>query len=202
MNIDLTKKIIMALFLVICAGFVMVAIWPETMETLLPGKSDSGSPLDLGGIFQGPGLVESDDWANVRLPDINGDIKALSDYRGKVVFLNFWATWCRSCVSEMADMQTLHQKLEGKPFAMVAINIKEPPSQVMNFLRIQNLTFTTLLDPDGETLGLFGVRALPTTLILDKSGQLIETIIGPRNWSSRTSLAKFKHLINQGLNES
>ncbi len=85
---------------------------------------------------------------------------------------------------------------------MIAINIKESQSHVMNFLETQNLTFTTLLDTYGETLGQFGVRALPTTLILDKSGGLIETIIGPRNWSSQTSLAKFKYLLDQGADES
>ena len=184
------------------SGFVVVVLWPGSLENILPGKSDSGKSIDLGELFQGFPIIDSDSWENVGLPDMNGNIIELSDLRGKVVFLNFWATWCRSCVSEMADMQNLHQKLKGTPFAMVAINIKESPSHVKNFLETQNLTFTTLLDPDGITLGRFGVRALPTTLILDKSGQLIDTIIGPRNWSSRRSLAKFRNLINQNSDES
>ncbi len=188
--------------LLICAGFVVVLIWPGTIETLLHGKRGSGQSIELGDFIQGSGLIDSDSWADVRLPDTNGKTVALSDFRGNVVFLNFWATWCRSCVSEMTDMQALHQKLKGKPFVMIAINIKESQSHVMNFLETQNLTFTTLLDPYGETLGQFGVRALPTTLILDKSGRLIETIIGPRNWSSQTSLAKFKYLLDQGVDES
>lgn len=192
----------MAVMLLMCAGFVVGALWPGVIEKLLPGKSGAGESLDLGAFFQGYPLIDSDNWTTIRLPDTNGDMLSLSDYRGKVVFLNFWATWCRSCVSEMADMQKLHQKLKGEQFAMVAINIKDSPSQVRTFFDAQNLTFTTLLDPDGITLGFFGVRALPTTLILDKSGQLVETIIGPRSWSSRTSLAKFKYLINKGADES
>ena len=202
MKPDLIKKITLAGILLMCAGFAVVVIWPGTLEIILPGKSDSGKSLNLGQLFPGSPIIDSDSWAKVRLSDTNGDIIGLSDFQGKVVFLNFWATWCRSCVSEMADMQKLHQKLKGTSFAMIAINIKESQSHVKNFLEAQNLTFTTLLDPDGITLGQFGVRALPTTLILDKSGQLIETIIGPRNWSSRTSLAKFKYLIDQDVDES
>ena len=202
MKPDLGKKITWIGIGLMCAGFAALMVWPGGLKTLLPGKTDSGQSIGLGNLFQGSPLIDTDSWANVRLADINGNIMALSDFRGKVVFLNFWATWCRSCVSEMADMQALHQRMQGKPFAMLAINIKESPSHVKNFLETQNLTFKTLLDPDGLTLGQFGVRALPTTLILDKSGNLVETIIGPRNWSSRTSLAKFKHLIDQGTDES
>jgi len=202
MKPDLIQKIARVGILLMCTGVVVVVIWPGTLGILLPGKSDSVKSIDLGELFQGSPIMDSNSWANVRLADINGNIIGLSDFQGKVVFLNFWATWCRSCVSEMADMQALHQKLKGKAFAMVAINIKESRSHVKNFLVAQDLTFTTLLDPDGETLGRFGVRALPTTLILNKSGQLIETIIGPRNWSSRSSFAKFKYLINQDVDES
>jgi peroxiredoxin len=196
------QKIALVGILLMCAGFVVVVVWPGILGNFLQGKSDSGKSIDPGELFQGSPMVDSDSWANVRLPDTNGDILGLSDFQGKVVFLNFWATWCRSCVSEMADMQKLHQKLNGKAFVMIAINIKESQTHVKNFLETQNLTFTTLLDPDGITLGRFGVRALPTTLILNKSGRLIETIIGPRNWTSRSSLAKFKYLIDQGVDES
>ena len=202
MKPDLWRKITLIGILLMCAGFLVLVVLPGSFEILLPGKSDSGQSIGLGDLFQGSPLIDTDSWAKVRLADTNGDIMALSDFSGKVVFLNFWATWCRSCVSEMADMQTLHQKLKGKPFAMVAINIKESPSHVRNFIKNKSLTFTTLLDPIGETLGQLGVRALPTTLILDKYGNLVEMIIGPRNWSSRTSLAKFKHLIDQGADES
>ena len=202
MKPDLLKKITLAGLLLTCTGFAVVGVWPDILETLLQRKSGPEQSINLKDFFHGTGLVDSDAWANIRLTDTNGDTMALSDYKGKVVFLNFWATWCRSCVIEMADMQTLHQKLKGKPFAMVAINIKESPSHVKKFLETQNLSFKTLLDPDGITLDQFGVRALPTTLILDKSGRLVETIIGPRNWSSRTSLAKFKKLINQITDES
>ena len=198
----MVQKIALVGILLMCAGFVVVVIWPGILENFLPEKSESGKTTDLGELFQGSPVVDSDSWANVRLPDTNGDFLGLSDFRGNVVLLNFWATWCRSCVSEMADMQKLHQKLNGKAFVMIAINIKESPSHVKNFIETQNLTFTALLDPDGITLGRFGVRALPTTLILDKSGQLVETIIGPRNWSSRTFLAKFNKLINQRIDES
>jgi peroxiredoxin len=188
--------------LLMCAGFVLVMIWPETVKRVLTGKSGPGELNGLVDIFQGSSLVDPEKWADIRLPDLNGNKIALSDFKGRVIFLNFWATWCPSCVEEMADIQRLHQLFEGKKFVIVTINVKESRSQIKRFLESQKLTFTTLMDPSGETLNRFSIRAIPTTIILDRSGRVIDTIIGPRDWASKTSISKFKYLIDKDAGSS
>jgi len=120
----------------------------------------------------------------------------LGDYRGRIVFLNFWTTWCPTCITEMPSMEKLHRKLLGKNFAMVTVNIKESASQVKNFFEKYKLTFTALLDTTGEVSTDFGIRAIPTTFILDKNGQIIGRIAGTREWDSRKSVALFENLAD------
>ena len=136
----------------------------------------------------------SNDPLGIKLLNTAGRHVGLDDFRGKIVFLNFWATWCPTCRTEMPSMERLHRKLSGKDFAMVAVNIKETASQVKNFFEEYNLTFTALMDTTGEVSTEFGLRAIPTTFILDKSGQILGRIAGPREWDSRKSVALFEHL--------
>ena len=132
----------------------------------------------------------------VRLQDIAGHSVSLGDYRGKVVFLSFWTTWCPSCITEMPAMEKLHRKLAGKNFAMVAVNIKESAFQVKTFFENNKLSFTALLDLTGEVSTEFGIRAIPTTFILDKKGNIIGRIAGSRNWDSKKAVALFEHLAD------
>jgi peroxiredoxin len=93
-------------------------------------------------------------------------------------------------------MEKLHQKLRNKDFAMVTINLQESASQVKSFFEEFKLTFTALLDSTGEIGALFGIRAIPTTYILDKSGRIIGQVIGPREWDSKASITLFENLID------
>jgi peroxiredoxin len=132
----------------------------------------------------------------IQLKDAYGNWIRLSDYRGKVVFLNFWATWCAACVVEMPAMEKLHRRLKDKDFVMVAINMQESDAQVKAFFEKLKLSFTALLDSDGEVATGFAVNALPTTFVLDKEGRIVGAAIGPREWDSRASIALFEYLIN------
>jgi peroxiredoxin len=131
-----------------------------------------------------------------RLPDIDGASVDLADFRGKIVFLNFWATWCPACVMEMSSMEKLYRKLKDRDFAMIAVSIEEPADRVKRFFSMNQLTFTALLDTTGETIGRLSIRTIPVTLILNKSGQMIGAAAGPRDWDSKSSLALFEQLIN------
>ena len=133
----------------------------------------------------------------VTLQDLNGKQVSLSDLEGKVLFLNFWATWCPPCREEMPAMQKLHNRLKDKDFLMVAIDLQEPASQVKKYLKEYQFTFMSLLDSKGEMGLLFGIRSIPTTLILDKQGMIIGAAIGARDWASKKSIALFEHLIDQ-----
>ena len=130
----------------------------------------------------------------VKLQNTDGRSVSLDDYRGKIVFLSFWTTWCPTCTTEMPAMEKLHRKLAGKNFAMLAINVKESASRVKSFFDKNKLTFTALLDTTGEASTEFGLRVIPTAFILDKSGNIIGRIAGPREWDSQNYVALFERL--------
>ena len=158
-------------------------------------KTDSRA---LDRLFSKMGVIKippTGDPVKINLEDINGKNVSLSDFRGKIVFLNFWTTWCPTCRIEMPSMEKLHQKFKDGDFAMVTINLQESASEVKAFFKIFNLTFTALLDSTGEVGTSFGIRAIPTTYILDKTGRIIGRVNGPREWDSKAAIALFENLI-------
>jgi len=165
-------------------------------------KADLSAKTDSRGmdrLFSIVGVIKvppAEDPVKINLKDMNGKNISLSDFKGKIVFLNFWTTWCPTCRIEMPSMEKLHQKLKNKDFAMVTINLQESASQVKAFFEEFKLTFTALLDSTGEVGASFGIRSIPTTYILDKTGRIIGLVNGPREWDSRASIALFENLID------
>lgn len=130
----------------------------------------------------------------IQLKDVFGNTVSLSDFRGKIVFLNFWATWCPPCIIEMPSMEKLHRRFKDKNFVMVAINSQETDAQTKSFFNKYKLSFIALLDSSGEVGSWFGVNALPTTFVLDIEGRIIGRALGPRDWNSQASIALFDYL--------
>ncbi len=118
------------------------------------------------------------------LEDMDGEEHALADYRGQVVLLNFWATWCPPCVREMPSMQRLYENLEGEAFSVVAVNQFETPDHVFAWTGQLSTfpTFPILFDPDSALAQEFGVRGLPTTYLLDPEGRVRYRAIGGREF--------------------
>ena len=133
----------------------------------------------------------------IQLSDLFGNVVRLSEFRGKIVFLNFWATWCPTCVVEMPSMEKLHRRLKDQDFAMIAVNLKESETQVKSFFEKLQLSFTALLDVNGEVASGLAVNALPTTFFLDKKGRIIGMALGPREWDNQASIELFEFLINR-----
>jgi thiol-disulfide isomerase/thioredoxin len=153
---------------------------------------------DLDQLFGDMGVIKISQAlpVEIKLKDLNGQPVSLSDFRGKIVFLNFWTTWCFDCRIEMPHMQKLHQQFKNKEFEMVAVNLQEPVAQVKQFIKDYTLTFTALLDSDGEVGAHFRITAIPTTFILDKQGIIIGKVTGPRKWHGKKAFALFEHLTN------
>ncbi len=149
--------------------------------------------LDMG-IFRLHSLAPPVD---IYLKDLNEKMVRVSDLKGKIVFLNFWTTWCLACRVEMPAMQKLHQRLKDKDFVMIAINLQEPASRVKAFNKKYKLSFTSLLDSTGKVGLRFGVRSIPITYILDKKGGIIGKALGAREWDSEKSIALFEHLMGR-----
>ena len=109
----------------------------------------------------------------------------LSALKGKVVLLNFWATWCPPCREEIPSMMKLNSAMAGKPFQMVAVSIDEGGKQdVESYLKESGHKLPVYLDPDGSASKLYGVTGVPESFIIDKQGVIVKKIIGGLAWDS------------------
>jgi peroxiredoxin len=129
------------------------------------------------------------------LKDVNGGSVSLGRFRGKVVFLNFWATWCGPCRSEMASMQRLYNQLESGGLVMLAVNQKENRNPVAKFMKDFGLSFPALLDRDGRVAALYGSWGLPTTYVIDASGRKVGMRSGAKDWAGPDVVEFFTRLL-------
>ena len=113
-----------------------------------------------------------------KLQNLDGQSISLSDLRGKPVMLNFWATWCPPCRSEMPYIQEIYEEWSGKGLEVLAINIGESPSKVKEFLQSYNLSLPVLLDTKQAAARKYNVPPIPTTFFIDKDGTIQVKIIG------------------------
>ncbi|MDF0650651.1 MAG: thiol-disulfide oxidoreductase [Nitrospira sp. LK265] len=113
-----------------------------------------------------------------RLVDLEGMQQSLSQYRGKVVLVNFWATWCKPCTTEMPAMQTMYDKLRDKGFVVLAINELEDDAKVREHIKQYGHTFPVLMDRDNKVANQFGVFGLPVSVFIDEKGVVQEYIKG------------------------
>jgi thiol-disulfide isomerase/thioredoxin len=129
------------------------------------------------------------------LRDVEGRMHDLSDYRGKVVLINFWATWCEPCRMEMPSMQRLSEKLTGKRFALLAVNLDEPEARVRAFLKQIHFDEPVLLDVNKSIAKRWGARVLPTTFVVGPDGRVRYRLVGEMDWSSDSALAIVSELL-------
>ncbi len=132
------------------------------------------------------------------LRDLNGETRSLSDYQGQVVFLNFWATWCKPCKEEMPSMERLHQALEKEfsdGFVMLAVSIDKSADDIPAFMAKHKLTFPVLHDRWGKVDRIYKIMGVPETYIIDQTGVLVEKVIGPRDWDAAQNIQGMLDLL-------
>jgi thiol-disulfide isomerase/thioredoxin len=155
-------------------------------------------PADLRRAFEAAGvqvLKEKTPIRDFTVTLLDGKTQSLSDYRGKAVFLNFWATWCPPCQAEMPSMETLYQRYRDRGLEFLAVDLGESGSEVTAFLEDRNLSFPAGLDGTGQIGALYGIRGIPTTFIIDKEGLIIATVVGGREWDTPAIFAAFDLLL-------
>ncbi len=165
-----------------CLSFSVTADWqqPELSYNLTPMAK----------------IIPASDF---ELLDMDEESKKLSDYRGKVILLNFWATWCPPCVREMPSMERLQQKFNADNFKVLAINQMEEIDQVFAFtgqLEI-DLTFEILFDSQSTVSQAYAVRGLPTTYLIDKQGNIRYRAVGGRDFNHPEVIKIIKALIKE-----
>jgi len=120
----------------------------------------------------------------LELPSVDGTVYRLSAYRGKVVLVNFWASWCGPCRKEMPSIVELRRSLQGDPFAILAINVGESAQAARRFADTVGLDSALLLDHDGSAARAWGARALPSTYIVGPDGTIRYRHVGALDWSA------------------
>ena len=131
------------------------------------------------------------------LTTLGGNEQALADYQGKMVFLNFWATWCAPCRDEMPSMQVLYDELSDEGLEIVAVNVLETEDMVSAFVEENGFTYSVMLDSDGRVSLRYSVRAYPTTYIIDRAGNVIAVRQGFHTWSTPEMIDGFRKLLEQ-----
>jgi len=130
------------------------------------------------------------------LPDPAGTKLSLKDFRGKLVFLNFWASWCVPCREEMPAMERLYQEFKDRGFVILAVNIKDTRKDALAFVKELKLTYPILLDPPGEVGLLYGAWGLPATYLIGVKGEGLARAWGPADWYSPGARELIQALLN------
>ena len=129
------------------------------------------------------------------LTDLDGNRHRLADYRGRVLIVNFWATWCPPCRAEMPSMQRAWEQLEGEGIVILGIDVGEDEDTVFQFTADYPVEFPLLLDRDSAVIDRWPVRGLPTTFVVDGAGRIVYQAIGGREWDDPRLLAPVRALM-------
>jgi peroxiredoxin len=125
-----------------------------------------------------------------------GDSVKISDYRGKVLVLNVWATWCEPCVREMPQLQALHENLASEGVEVVGVSVDYGADKpVLEFVDRFDLTFPILRDPSGDIQTAYAIGGLPTTFVIDRDGRIRQREVGAREWADSSVVAALRRLL-------
>jgi thiol-disulfide isomerase/thioredoxin len=132
---------------------------------------------------------------SLELKDLAGNDHRLATYRGRVVLVNFWATWCEPCRDEMPSLGRLQERLAGEPFGVLGVNYGESGSKIESFLKRVPVQFPVLLDRNQEVSRAWRVRVLPTSFLVGADGRIRSHVIGEIDWSTDTAVAAVRKLF-------
>jgi thiol-disulfide isomerase/thioredoxin len=161
---------------------LLFCLWGTTssgMSSIPLGKDKTAEEGRLIQAEESASKVPAPDFT---LEDLSGKRVMLSEYRGKLVFLHFWASWCPPCKKELSSIQRLYEESDRKKFVILAVNIREDKRAVEDFVQKKGFTFPVQLDSKSRVSRKFRVRSIPVTFIINQEGDVIGTISGSREW--------------------
>jgi thiol-disulfide isomerase/thioredoxin len=158
-------------------------------------KAQDVFPPEMAGAFSDAGLsllsqkVTPRDFSlplltSAAVPETLWKVQSLGALKGKVVFLNFWATWCGPCRAEMPSMEAIYLKYKDRGLEILAVNSGERSPEVLTFMADYGLTFPTVLDRDGAISRAYGIQAIPTSYLIDREGNMILRMVGSIDWDT------------------
>jgi thiol-disulfide isomerase/thioredoxin len=170
-------------------AWALLVVMPGSAASAEPSVTELLKPLDLVGYASRTAAPHLSGGALDRQP------VSTTDLRGKVVLVNFWATWCAECRPEMPVLEALHRELAPRGFVVIGVNAREERGAVHRYAVELGLTFPLVLDPDGRINALYGVVGIPTTFLIGRDGRAIAFAVGPRAWASPAARALFQALL-------
>jgi cytochrome c biogenesis protein CcmG, thiol:disulfide interchange protein DsbE len=154
-----------AIAVLVFAAALALFVWAWTNSQ---GDSDSGDAVRVG--------LEAPDFT---LPDLDGNEVALSDYRGDVVLINFWATWCPPCRVEMPEMEAVYRDYRDEGFEILGVDQREPVELVESFVTERGFSWIFLLDEEFEVSREYSANAIPRSILVDRDGTVVHIWTGP-----------------------
>ena len=131
----------------------------------------------------------------LELRDLDGAARSLGDYRGKVVLVNFWASWCEPCRAEMPSIERLRRSMRGRAFEVLAVNVGDSSRVARDFAEKLSIGFTVVLDRDGRTTRAWGAKVLPASFVIGPDGSIRYSYLGELDWSSAEVRSSIETLI-------
>jgi peroxiredoxin len=174
---------------------VIIVTVPGVLMLLQQGRYLADGTTTPAGPISSRTVVAPD----FELRDLEGNVRELASFRGRVVLLNFWATWCPPCRTEMSSMEGLYQAYKDYGLEVVAVSGDVQGAEVVQpFVNHLRLSFTTLMDATGQVTRLYGVTSLPTSYLLDRQGRLVSVAIGGHDWAKAEARALITSLLDAG----
>lgn len=182
--------------LAIVAAGVSLVHFGEAGQQTAPGPPQAGGTVadQLTALFEALAIKRPEQRVlapDVPLTDTEGNPRSLKEFRGKIVLVNFWATWCVPCLTEMPELSRLHAAYQDKGFVVVAISTDaQGPEYVRKYVAEKQFRFLAFSDPDGIRAGIpFRLVGIPTSYLIGPEGELLGSVAGPRNWGGQEAIA-------------
>jgi thiol-disulfide isomerase/thioredoxin len=156
-----------------------LSIWSVFAPAATPGE------VDIGGLV-----------GEARLQGLNGPSRQLSEFRGKPLVINFWASWCGPCRAEMGSLERLAWREEAAHFTVIGISTDDYPERALAFLRRSNATISHYIDTALQMENRLGAEQLPLTVLVDAKGRVLDKIYGAREWDSPEMLEHLRRAFN------
>lgn len=166
--------------LLLISCFLLTAMAPDN-------RKNEVSPFNIN-------TLRNQEAPDFTLNDLNGNAVSLSSLNGKIVLLNFWATWCPPCKAEMPSLNQLYKEMKSSGLEVVAVSTDTSPKKVKKYIANKNFDFTVVMDERESVFRKYGVFSLPTTFLIDREGIIVDIFIGEYNWTDSSIKERLKQL--------
>lgn len=147
---------------------------------------------------QAPSILDA---PPIILDQADGQSLKLNDYAGKVVIVNFWASWCKPCVKELPGLNRLKKEFDIQPFEILGVNVAERPARLKRFLTQHPLDFPVVYDRESTAFHAWGIKALPTSFVIDRNGRVRYGASGAIEWDTAEIISAIQQLIDEETEE-